>query len=76
MLAGGGIKGGRVVGASDAKGEEVAERPVYPVDLIGTLYGLLGIDPNAQLPNPRGLEVNVLSTDENQKRGGILTELV
>ncbi len=76
VLAGGGIKGGRVVGASDAKGEEVAERPVYPVDLIGTLYGLLGIDPEAPLPNPRGLDVNVLSGDEDQKRGGLLTEIV
>ncbi|HOH29998.1 MAG TPA: DUF1501 domain-containing protein, partial [Candidatus Hydrogenedentes bacterium] len=76
LLAGGGIQGGRVVGASDAKGEEVAERPVYPVDLIGTLYGLLGIDPEAPLPNPRGLDVKVLSGGEDQKRGGLLTEIV
>ena len=31
VVAGGGFKGGHVVGASDAKGEEVKERPVYPV---------------------------------------------
>ena len=31
VVAGGGFKGGQVVGASDAKGEEVKERPVYPV---------------------------------------------
>lgn len=76
VLAGGGIKGGRVVGASNATGEEVAERPVYPADVIGTLYGLLGIDPEAPLPNPRGLDVKVLANDGGQPRGGLLTELV
>ncbi|MBU0717231.1 MAG: DUF1501 domain-containing protein, partial [Planctomycetes bacterium] len=45
VVAGGGFKGGQVVGASDAKGEYVAERPVYPQDLIGSMYELLGIDP-------------------------------
>jgi len=33
----GGFKGGHVVGASDAKAEEVKERPVYPVDLLGSI---------------------------------------
>ena len=32
LVAGGGFKGGQVVGASDAKAEEVKDRPVYPVD--------------------------------------------
>ena len=52
VVAGGGFKGGRVVGASDAKGEQVKERPVYPCDLIGSMYELLGIDPDAKLPHP------------------------
>src|SRR5450759_573580 len=43
LVAGGGFKGGHVVGASDAKGEQVKERPVYPCDLIGSMYELLGI---------------------------------
>ena len=34
LVAGGGFKGGQVVGASDARGEEVKDRPVYPVDLM------------------------------------------
>ena len=59
-VAGGGFKGGQVVGASDAKGMEVAERPVYPPDLIGSMYELLGIDPDGPLPNPRGLDVKVM----------------
>ena len=54
VVAGGGFKGGRVVGASDAKGEEVKERPVYPCDLIASMYELLGIDPEPSCPTRRG----------------------
>jgi uncharacterized protein (DUF1501 family) len=60
MVAGGGFKGGRVVGVSDATGEQVAERAVHPRDLMATMYGLLGIDPAAAMPNPRGLDVQIL----------------
>ena len=59
VVAGGGFKGGHVVGASDAKGEEVKDRPVYPCDLIGSMYELLGIDPEAKLPHPLGLVARV-----------------
>jgi uncharacterized protein (DUF1501 family) len=59
VLAGGGFKGGHVVGASDARGEEVQDRPVYPCDLIGSIYELLGIDPDGALPNPLGLALTV-----------------
>ena len=57
VLAGGGFKGGHVVGSSDARGEAVKERPVYPCDLIASMYELLGIDPQARLPHPQGLEI-------------------
>ena len=53
LVAGGGFKGGRIVGASDAKGERVAQRPVYPPDLLGSICELLGIDPDGPLPNSR-----------------------
>jgi len=59
VLAGGGFKGGRVVGASDERGEEVKDRPVYPGDLIGSLYEQLGINPEAKLPNPEGADLQV-----------------
>lgn len=52
LVAGGGFKGGQVVGSSDSKGERVRDRPVYPGDLIGSIYELLGIDPEANLPHP------------------------
>lgn len=77
VVAGGGFKGGQVVGASDARGEEVKERPVYPVDLIASMYDRLGIDGNAKLPNPQGLDLRVLPTvADNVKSGGKLKELM
>lgn len=78
VVAGGGFKGGAVVGRSDAQGMEVAERPVSPQDLIGSMYALLGIDADGPLPNARGLEVPVLpAPQEGEVRGaGPLTEIM
>jgi len=77
VVAGGGFKGGQVVGASDAKGEEVKDRPVYPCDLLGSMYELMGIDLNAKLPHPQGTLAQVApSADDNVKSGGRLKEIV
>jgi hypothetical protein len=77
VLAGGGFKGGHVVGASDAKGETVKDRPVYPCDLIGSMYELLGIDPAAKLPHPQGLEVTACpSAADKVPSGGRLKEIM
>jgi hypothetical protein len=77
LVAGGGFNGGCVVGSSDEKGEEVKQRPVYPVDLLGSIYQLAGIDPTARLPHPLGLEAHVLpTTDEGVKSAGLLTEIM
>jgi len=70
VVAGGGFKGGHVVGSSDAKGAEVASRPVYPHDLIGSMYELLAIDPDGPLPNPRGLTVQVMPRAKDGEQGG------
>jgi uncharacterized protein (DUF1501 family) len=77
LVAGGGFKGGRVVGSSDETGSEVKERPVYPVDLLGSIYHLAGIDPTARLPHPLGIEAHVLPLpSEGVKSAGILTEIM
>jgi len=60
LLAGGGFKGGHVVGKSNATGMEVIERPVHPEDLIGSIYELMGINPDGKLPNSKGLNVKLL----------------
>jgi len=76
LVAGGGFKGGQVVGSSDAKGEQPKDRPVYPVDLIGSMYDLLGIDTNAKLAHPQGKDVRVMaSAEEAGKTGGRLKEI-
>jgi hypothetical protein len=43
-LAGGGIRGGQVVGETDAAGEDVTKRPVTVSDLFRTVYTTLGIN--------------------------------
>ena len=77
LVAGGGFKGGHVVGASDAKGETVKDRPVYPGDLIGSFYELLGIDPDANLPHPMNEIVKATPTPaEGLKLAGRLKEIM
>lgn len=76
LVAGGGFKGGHVVGSSDANGEYVAERPVYPQDLIGSILELLGIDPDAKMPNDRGLDINVMPSKDNGPGHGRLKEIM
>ena len=77
LVAGGGFKGGHVLGSSNATGEEVKDRPVYPCDLIGTMYDLLGIDTNAKLPHPQGIEAKVSPPPgEKTASGGRLIELI
>lgn len=77
VVAGGGFKGGRVVGASDARGAEVRERPVDPRDVIAAIYELLGIDPDGPMPNPMGMDIQVLASDSDEvRRGGRLAEIL
>ena len=77
VVAGGGFKGGRLVGASDARGEEVKDRPVYPCDVLGSMYALLGIDPDGKLPNAQGLDARVTpSAADGVKMGGRLKEIM
>ena len=59
VLAGGGVKGGQVIGQSDSLGESPKDRPVTPADLAATIYTLLGIDPNLKLHTGDGRPVRV-----------------
>ena len=49
VMAGGGIQGGRVHGASDRIGAYPAADPVSPEDLLATLYHNLGVDPHSPI---------------------------
>jgi uncharacterized protein (DUF1501 family) len=77
LVAGGGFKGGHIVGSSDEKGQEVKARPVYPIDLLGSIYELAGIDPDATLQHPMGLEAHILDPSETgAKSAGRLREIM
>ena len=77
LVAGGGFHGGKVVGKSDKTGEKVAERPVSPCDLIGTVYLLMGIDPYGTLPHVSEGELPILpSLLDEKKSNGLLYEII
>ncbi|MEM9702908.1 MAG: DUF1501 domain-containing protein [Planctomycetota bacterium] len=61
LMAGGGVRGGTVYGASDRLGEFPAERPVSPGDLAATIYTLLGVDPARELLTADGRPVRVVA---------------
>jgi len=65
MMAGGGIKGGSIIGASDPDGMEVAERPVKVADLHATLCHALGIDLNKELTTPQGRPIRLVRKEAN-----------
>ncbi|HWB06569.1 MAG TPA: DUF1501 domain-containing protein [Verrucomicrobiales bacterium] len=60
-LAGGGVKGGQVIGATDAFGEVPVERAVSPPDLAFSILKLLGVDPAQELTGPGGRPIRILS---------------
>jgi hypothetical protein len=43
LVAGGGVRGGRVVGESDRRGERPHDRPLTPADLVATIHHAVGI---------------------------------
>lgn len=53
-LAGGGLKMGQVVGESSAKAEVPKSTPIYPKNLMATVFHVLGIDPHVQYINGAG----------------------
>jgi hypothetical protein len=53
-FAGGGVRGGQVIGSSDAQAGSPVDRPVTPQDLLATMYHSLGIDPAQYLPRLDG----------------------
>ncbi len=60
VMAGGGIAGGKVVGASDENGEMPKERPIAVPDVHATIAHCCGIDPNKQNESPLGRPIRVV----------------
>lgn len=70
LLAGGGVPGGQVVGATDADGYEIADRPVTVADLMRTLTFALGLDPNDTRMTAAGRPITMVDG------GRVIDELV
>lgn len=69
-LAGGGVRGGQVIGSTNPHGEIPNDRPVGPQDLAYSILKLLGVDPDRELPTPGGRSVRILN------EGSFIKELV
>ena len=68
-LAGGGIKGGQVYGASDDRAAYPLEKIVHPEDITATIFHCLGYPPATELRDPLGRPLPI-------SRGKVLTELL
>jgi Protein of unknown function (DUF1501) len=54
VLAGGGVRGGQVIGATDGRGVEVVERSLSVPDLFASICAALGLDPRRSRMSPEG----------------------
>ncbi|MBI3410641.1 MAG: DUF1501 domain-containing protein [Planctomycetes bacterium] len=61
VMAGGGIRGGQVYGASDRSAAYPSTNPVSPADVAATIYHCLGIDPRAHVTDQQGRPLVVSS---------------
>jgi hypothetical protein len=68
LVAGGGFKGGCVVGASDETASKPIHRPVSPQDFLGSIYERCGIDPEGPLPNKKGKKMTILPPPSSEGR--------
>lgn len=61
VTAGGGIRTGQVIGATDDKGYAIAERPIRPADLAATVFKHLGIALDTHWTNPQGRPIPIVT---------------
>jgi uncharacterized protein (DUF1501 family) len=65
IWAGGGIRTGQVIGATDRRGEEVVQRLVGPQDFLATIYRHLGIDyQNTTIPDLTGRPTPIVTNGQ------------
>ena len=62
LLAGGGIQGGRVVGASEKYGGGVKDRLVTPLDVMATIYDAMGIPLGTHYEDASGRPVSIVDS--------------
>ncbi len=64
LMGGGGVKGGQIVGSTNAKGEVPKDRAVTPSDIHATIYHVLGVDPSVSFLNHAGRPVPAIDHGE------------
>jgi hypothetical protein len=64
LFAGGGLKMGQVVGATDARAERPKVAPYRPQNVLATIYRVLGIDPQTTIPDLTGRPMYLLDERE------------
>lgn len=69
FVAGGGIRGGQLIGSTDRLGEAPKERPLRPGDLHHTMFRVLGIDSHAHFPDHSGRPIVAID------HGAVIDEL-
>jgi hypothetical protein len=69
VMAGGGVRGGQTIGATDKIAGEVIDRPITPEDMAATILYALGIDHTHVLHTPLGRPVPLVDG------GKVVTEL-
>jgi Protein of unknown function (DUF1501) len=61
LVAGGGTRGGRVIGSTDHKGYDIKDRRVGPEDLAATVFQHLGIDLESTWRDPQGRPIPIVA---------------
>lgn len=69
LVAGGGIRGGQMIGTTNAKGEAPADRPLKPGDLHHTVFEVLGVNPHVSFTDFSGRPIPAID------HGGVIEEL-
>ena len=65
VMAGGGIRGGQVIGRTDANAATVTDRPVSTIDFMSSVCRALGIDYNRQNTAANGRPVRIVDRGAN-----------
>ncbi len=68
LMAGGGVKGGQVVGQTNANAEFVTDNPVYPQDLAATIYHSLGVPLHTWYKTQDGRPIELVPTGRPVKQ--------
>ena len=70
-MAGGGFRHGQVIGATEADGGQIKDRPVTPGDLAATIYQHMGVPLTATYQDPRGRPRMIVENGAPLQRTGV-----